>query len=139
MKQIIIIICLAFFSCNIFSQKRGDTKIQITLPNEISAFTALKRTLINNDFLIKDLGVEDSIATYPRELMGMAGFAILHANISGQTITLFGSYGLKKIDFAGYNSGTNKYLNIYYYPLSKTWKLLNKIAKEVGGDIVYTK
>src|SRR5215204_4865927 len=81
-----------------FAQQDGDKKVIITAADSTGLYEKIKVALIKNDFMIKELGIKDTIITYPRQFKQMSGYSIAKAVISGNTATLSGSYGLMRID-----------------------------------------
>jgi len=137
MKKIYLIAFLVV-AISSFGQERGDKKIIISLPDSSAAFETAKVALIRNDFIIKDLSLKDTLLTYARELNNITGYAIFQAEISGNKIILSGLYGLKKISSFGYNNLPKSYLPIRYYPASKTWNILLKVAQSMGGSLIFS-
>lgn len=134
MRGLFILIFLLSIS-PVFAQKLGDTRIVIKSSDTANIYQRTKLALINADFQVKDDGRRDTITTYSLEVNGI--HCILQASFTDNLVTLFGVYGLKKIDYFGYNRNPGKYKQIIYYKGSKGWKLMQDMAKAIGGEISY--
>jgi hypothetical protein len=73
------------------------------------------------------------------ELKTIAGYAVLWAVISGYRVELTGIYSLKKLNYFGFTKPGRDSNRILYYRGSKTWKILNKVAETIGGQLAFTK
>lgn len=136
------IILLTFISATLLSlrgnaQKEEDSKIIITVDNTENLYTKVKDVFIRYNFYVKDLSIRDSLITYPTEFNGV--YIIAFAAINGNTITLSGLYGLKKIDEWGYTNSPKNFNKIIYWKGNREWKRLNEIAILLGGSITYQK
>lgn len=134
MKALIIILLLPVFT---FAQTKGNKKIIVTVNNP--SHEQVKIALVKNDFIVKEDGNKDTLTTYAREFKTIAGYAIARAEIKGNTVTLTGVYGLKKINDWGYTASPKNYKPILYYKGSHGWKLLMQIADKLDGKISYAK
>jgi len=132
-----LIFCLLITSA--FSQKSGDKKIIITLPNDSALYEEAKVALAKHDFSIREDGNKDTITTHLREFRTIPGYCIFSAVINGNTITLSGIYGLKKRNVVGYTTAPKDYKPITYYSGSKGWRLLMSVAEEMRGSISFSK
>lgn len=132
----LFLIVLLVTSTSSFSQKDGDTKIIIKLTDSIGIYNKVKYALVNSDFIVKDNGNKDTLTTYTQEYSGV--FCKATAIIQGNTITLSGVYGLKRIDDFGYTNSPKKYQNIIFYKGSQSWRLLNYVASLIGGEITFS-
>ena len=119
------------------AQKEEDSKIIVTVTNADNLYTRLKDIFIRANFFVKDLSIRDSLITYPTEFNGV--YIIGFAAISGNTITLSGLYGLKKLDDWGYTNSPKNFDKIIYYKGNREWRKLNEIANILGGTITYEK
>lgn len=137
--KFIIALWLLICTTLAFGQKNEDNKIIINLNDSIGIYEKVKYALVNNDFMVKDNGNKDTLTTYPRELNNMPGYVILKAEINGNKIILYGSYGLIKINDWGYTVTPKNYQRIIYYKGSKTWKLMLQVANKLGGNTSYSK
>ena len=135
--KVVFTLLLVFFMTPLFSQKVDDTKIMITTDDTSDIYNRVKYSLVNSDFIVKDNGNKDTLTTYAREYSGI--YCIARAIIKGNTITLTGAYGLKKMDDWGYTQAPKNYKRIVYYKGSKSWKLLQKVADKINGKITYGK
>lgn len=134
---LIIFIPTFFLTQKCIAQKDGDTKIIITVDNVDSLYARLKDIFIRTNFYVKDLSIRDSLITYPTEFNGV--YIIGFAAINGKTITISGLYGLKKINEWGYTNSPKNFNKIIYYKGNREWRILNDIAKFLGGSISYEK
>jgi hypothetical protein len=140
--QIIVIALVIFISVMLPSQKckaqkEGDIKIIVTVDNSDNLYTRLKDIFIRANWYVKDLSIRDSLITYPTEFNGV--YIIGFAAINGNTVTLSGLYGLKKIDEWGYTNSPKNFNKINYYKGNREWRRLNDIANFLGGSITYEK
>jgi len=142
MKFLTAILLLVALLISVVSsaQKKGDSKITITLNDTSGIYEKVRLALTKSDFIIKDLNQRDTITTFPRVLKSMDGSAVALVYIEGVKIILSGFYSTRKQDFIGYTA-TNKDLKpiIYYNQSGKLWPLLMKVANEIGGDKEYSK
>jgi hypothetical protein len=134
--KLLILLLLPIFS---IAQNNSDNKIIITVSDTTNLHERVRLALVRTDFMVKDDGYLNKLTTYPRELKKIPGFAVAKADVSGNTITLYGSYGLKKINDWGYTDSPKKYQPIIYYKGSKTWRLLMDVAEKLDGTISYAK
>jgi hypothetical protein len=137
MKKLIFL--LIFLPALAFSQKNDDKRIVITVDDSVGVYNKVKHALIANDFIIKDDGKNNTLTTYPREFKKMAGYAIVKADIQGDTIILYGFYGLKKMSDFGFTESPSGYKPIVYFKSSRGWRLLMQIADLIGQPVTYSK
>lgn len=137
MKLIFFLIILCPVLTN--AQKVEDTKIIITLNDSIDLYKKVKTALVNLDFIVKDNYNVDTLTTYPREFSSIPGQCRLTAIIKGNTVTMTGVYGLKRIDDFGYTQSPKDYQKIMYYKGSKGWELLKGVAEKINGQITFGK
>jgi hypothetical protein len=139
-RFIITAFALAIFA-NSFAQKPKDedTKIIVTMSDSLELYKKVKIALVNNDFIVKDNYNYDTLTTYAREMHNFPGFVISKAIISGNKVIISGTYGLKRIDSFDYTLNPVTYTQIQYYKGSYSWKLLNAVASQIGGQINYGK
>lgn len=121
-----------------YSQKKFDSKIIATLNDSVGLYEKVRIALINNEFIVKDNHNKDTLSTYVREISGV-GYVLIRAIISGNSVTLAGVYGKKKLDIWGYTGSPKDYENIIYYKGSKTWKILFKIGSSIAGEMTFSK
>lgn len=119
------------------AQKVEDSKIIITVDNTENIYTRLKDIFIRTNFFVKDLSIRDSLITYPTIFNGV--YIIGFAAINGNTVTLSGMYGLRKIDEWGYTNSPKNFDKIIYYKGNREWRILRDIAILLGGTITYEK
>ncbi|HUR67346.1 MAG TPA: hypothetical protein VMZ03_13430, partial [Chitinophagaceae bacterium] len=117
------------------AQKEEDSKIIITVNNTENFYIRLKDIFIRANWYVKDLSIRDSLITYPTEFNGV--YIIGFAAIKGNTVTLSGLYGLKKIDEWGYTNSPKNFDKIIYYKGNREWRRLKEIANYLGGTITY--
>ncbi len=132
-----VVFCL--FITSVFSQKSGDKKIIITLPNDSGLYNKTKIALAKHDFSIREDGNKDSIITHLREFRTIPGYCVFNAVINNNTIILSGIYGLKRRNIVGYTTAPKDYKPITYYSGSNGWRLLMSVAEEMGGTISFSK
>ncbi|MFZ1534287.1 MAG: hypothetical protein WAT14_08965 [Chitinophagaceae bacterium] len=135
-----IIILIIFIPAMLLSQKckaqkKEDSKIIITVNNTENLYIRVKDIFVRLNFFVKDLSIRDSLITYPTEFNGV--YVIGFAAINGNTVTLSGLYGLKKIDEWGYTNSPKNFNKIIYYKGNREWRILNDIATFLGGTITY--
>jgi len=132
---LIIFIQIIFLSQECIAQKADDSKIIITVTNTDDLYTRVKDIFIRSNFFVKDLSIRDSLITYPTEFNGV--YILAFAAIKGNTVTINGLYGMKKIDEWGYTNSAKDFNKIVYYKGNREWRRLNDIANNLGGTIVY--
>lgn len=135
-KLTIILILICFVA---FGQKNGDKKIIIQLTDSIDSYEKLKNAFAKNDFIVRDDGNNDTLITHLREFRTMPGYCSLKGIINGNTITLSGIYGLKKMNVFGLTTAPKDYKQISYFGGSKSWRLLMSVANSLGGILSYDK
>lgn len=119
-------------SSQAFSQERNLT---IKVNDTTNIYNKVKLAFVKNDFIVKDDGNTDTLRTYSRDIVTIPGSAVVQAVIDGNQVTLSGIYGLKKINDWGYTATSKNYKPIIYYKGSKTWKLLERVANDIGGEV----
>jgi hypothetical protein len=137
MKQALFILLLLLSKA--YAQNTEDRKIVITVSDSSNIAGKVKSVLVRNNFIVKELPNKDTLLTYPNEFGGLPGFTIVQAVNSGNTITLSGVYGLKRMNDWGYTANPKNFKQIMYFRGSKGWKLLEKIANDIGGQLSYSK
>jgi hypothetical protein len=120
-----------------FSQKVGDKIIVLKIADTASFYSLAKRTLIENNFIVKDEDSKSIINTYPKELDNMPGTCVLRVERQNDTVRISGIYGTKRINDWGYTTAPKNFSPIIYFKGSKTWKLMNSIAGKIGTTILY--
>lgn len=119
------------------AQKVDDSKIIVTVNDTNNLYVRLKDIFIRSNFFVKDLSIRDSLITYSTEFNGV--YIVAFAVIDGNTITISGLFGLKKIDEWGYSNSPKDFKKIVYYKGNREWRRLNDIANILGGAIIYEK
>ena len=132
-------ILILFICTSLHAQSNDDSKIIITFPDSIGTYERVRIALVKNDFIVKDLGVKDTIVTYPREFSNIPGFSIAKVIVEKNTVVLSGFFGSKRINDWGYSNTPKNYKPIIFYKGSKGWKLLMQIANEIGGQFTFSK
>lgn len=122
-----------------FAQKRGDSKIIITVNNIDIASQKMKEALAKNEFTVKDDNYKTVISTYPKEFKNIPGYSMAKAEIVGNTIVLSGMYDITRNDDLNRNSFPKEYKPIIYYKGSNGWKLLMQIVSQMDGQISFAK
>lgn len=138
--QIIVLtffIQVVFFSQKCLGQNTDDSKIIVTVENTDNLYTRIKDIFIRSNFFVKDLSIRDSLITYPTEFNGV--YIVAFVAINGNTVTINGVYGLKKLDGWGYTNSPHNFEKILYYKSNREWRRLNEIAINLGGTIIYEK
>ncbi len=122
-----------------FAQKRGDTKIIITVNSKDSITKKVKEAFAKNNFLIKDDGYKTVVTTYPKEFKNVPGYSMAKAEINGNTITLRGMYNITDSDDLNSNRDPKEYKPIIYYKGSHGWKLLMSVVSQLDGQVSFAK
>ena len=122
-----------------FAQKRGDSKIIITVNNMDVASQKMKEALAKNEFIVKDDNYKSIISTYPKEFKNIPGYSMAKAEIIGNTIVLSGMYDITRNDDLSHNRLPKEYKPIIYYKRSNGWKLLMQIVSQMDGQISFAK
>lgn len=130
---------LLFLSSTVKAQKIEDSKIMVTLSDSVDLYKKVKIALVNTDFIVKDNYNLDTLTTYSREFTNMSGNCIAVAIIKGNTVSIYGYYSLKKLNWFGFTQSSNNFQKVLYYKSSKSWDLLVNVAEGIGGQISYSK
>lgn len=118
------------------AQKELDSIIVLNVSDTNNLYNRIKWSMINLDFIVKDLPSRDTIVTYPREFLNN-DFMVTTAIIKGTNIIFSGIWGSRKLSYLGYSLSPKEYNRIIYYKGSVEWKILKKIAESIGGIIRY--
>jgi hypothetical protein len=137
MKKILFWSFSILISFNSMAQKKGDSKIIVTVTDTINVYEKVRLALVEADFVVKELNSRDSIVTYPRDLKTLTGVAIAYSKIKGTRIELTGLYVSGKTNYFGSPKLGKDTKAISYYKGSKLWPLLVKVANRIGGEIEY--
>jgi hypothetical protein len=133
-----ILVATLFTCClTVKAQKEFDNVITVTIDRNV--YETIRIAFVNADFIVKDNGNKDTLTTYPREMHSIPGFMVARAIINGNTVKIFGTYGLMRINDWGYTITPKKYQPVAYYKGSKTWRLLYEIGKRTGAQMVFSK
>jgi hypothetical protein len=135
------ILCILLFLSPIFvsAQKVDDSKIIVTVIDNIDIYRKVKIALVDLDFIVKDNYNVDTLTTYSREFSNIPGACRLRAVIKGNTVTISGVYGLIQIDDFGYTRSAKENKKIIYYKGCKGWELLKTVAEKIGGQMTFSK
>lgn len=130
------LLTLIFTSAN--AQKEDDSKIIIHVTDSTNLYKRVKFSLINMDFIVKDLENRDTLKTYAREFL-TEDYLIATAIIKDKDVTLSGIWGSRKLNIWGYSITSRDYKQVYYYKSSVEWKILRLVAEGIGGELKFTK
>jgi len=136
MKTILLLLILPIFS---FGQKTEDSKIIIKVSDTIDIVKKVRVALSKNDFAIREDSSPDLIITHLIEMKTIAAYCRLLATIKGDTVTLTGHYGSKKAANIGSPVAPKNYKKIMYFSGSKSWRLMQHVADDIGGTFEYGK
>ena len=135
-----VLFCLfVFYSFTSFAQQYLDKRIIVTVDDTISLYQKVRTAFGKNDYQVKEDGNYSIVSTFARGLKRTPGYTIGRAEISGNTVTITGRYGLLRIDDWGRTRVDSNWKDIVYMKNSKIWPLLEKVAKELGTNITYAK
>ena len=136
MKYFLLFLCSICFVFA-YSQKTYNSKINVTPNDTVDPRKQVKTAFIKNNFVVTDLD-SDTISTYPKEVKGISGYTFAIAIIKSNKVTFSGFYGVKKVNFLGVTIDSNEHKKIIKYNGSKTWPLLENIARTINGEISYS-
>lgn len=120
-----------------FSQEKNSTKIIVALTDTSDIQLKIKKAFAKHNLIAKEYIDSDTLSSFPSEQNGL--YVIVYAEIKGSDISLFGLYGLKRLDSFGYSHAANSYKKILYYKSSKSWPILMQVAESLEGEISYSK
>jgi len=130
---------LLFCANKSFGQEYLDKKIIVTVDDTTGLYQKVRIAFGKHDYQLKEDGNYSVVSTFARDLKKTAGYTIGRAEISGNTVTISGRYGLLKIDDWGRTRVTNEWKDVVYMKNSKIWPLLEKVADELNGKKEYSK
>ena len=136
MKRYLIIFVLILFTSNSFAQKDGDSIIILHLKDTSNIFNRAKWSMVHLDFIVKDLPMRDTLKTYPREFLNN-NYMIVTAIIKDSTIRFSGIWGSRKMNLFGFAGNSNDFKSIIYYKGSVEWKIMKRIAEDIGGVLEF--
>lgn len=139
MKHIFWAIFFHFIISEAYCQKSDDTKIIVTVGDTANLYTRVKRSFTDLDLMIKPDDRKDTVSMYLTEMKWLGCFVRLKAIIQGNKVTYSGGWVRKVVDPFGVNLLTDDDTRIIYYKGSLTWKLMDKVAHLLGGEIAYSK
>lgn len=137
--KIFLVAFVVFIFVPALAQNKGDSKIIITPADTSGIYNKLKIAFAKADFAVKELNIQDSLSTFPRELKTMSGFVVSNAIINNGKVTIEGFYTRRKISYYGVIKTGKDVKPIIYYKTGKLWPLLMKVANDIGGTIEYGK
>lgn len=132
-----ILLSVALISLETQAQKKGDSKIIITVTDTTNIYNRIKIAYAKADFAVKDINIHDTLSTFPRELRTMSGYVVSNAIISGDKVVLNGFYTRRKISYYGIIKTGKDVTPVIYFKSGKLWPLLMKVANDIGGKIEY--
>lgn len=118
-----------------YSQEKHSTKVVVALSDTSNIELKIKKAFAKHNLIAKEYIESDTLSSFPSEQNGL--YVIIYAEIKESKVTLFGLYGLKRLDSFGYSHAANNYKRIIYYKASKSWPVLMKVAQSLGGEISY--
>ena len=133
MKHTLFVLFLIPALC--YGQRSGDKKIIFTISDSTNVHQQVKIAFVKNDFIVKENGEANIMSTYPRQFRKMQGYAVARAEIKGNSITIYGFYGLNKINDWGYTTEPKNYKPILYMKNGHGWKLLLQVVDSLNGKI----
>lgn len=136
-----IMICAILLSTlKVYSQKKLDTRINITVVDTSGLYEKTRLAFINEEIMIVDNRRTDTLSTYPYNIKSTT-YILTYAAIKNNTVTLWGYLADANVNMLGItvNPSKKNYEKIFYYPKDKYWKKLMKIALRIPGTISYDK
>lgn len=137
MRICLIVVISLIISVSSFSQEKNSKKVIVTLSDTANIELKVKKAFAKNNLIVKEYIDSDTLSSFPSEQNGL--YTIVYAEIKDSNVILFGLYGLKRLDSFGYSHAANSYKRILYYKASKSWSVLMKVARSLGGEIYYLK
>ena len=122
-----------------FGQNYLDKKIVVTVNDTSGLYQRVRIAFGSNDFQVKEDGNYSAVTTFARELKKTPGYIISRADISGNTVTITGRYGLLRIDDWGRTRDNGNWKDLVYMKNSKIWTVLEKVADKIKGEKSYSK
>lgn len=132
----ILLLVLSLSPLLSFSQIYGDSKIIITTTDSSNIYSRVKESMVRNGFVVKDLLTRDTLFTYPIVYKGMN--MALRALIKGNQIIVTGYYSLKKMYDFGYAGESGNRKRIIYYDGALTWRLMEKVSREISPLLAFS-
>lgn len=130
-----------FLVCALSSlgQQYLDKKIVVTVKDTSGLYQKVRIAFGKNDFQVKEDGDYLVVSTFARDIKKIPGYMIARAEISGNTVTITGRYGLLRIDDWGRTRVNSSWKDILYMKSSKVWPVLEKVADKLDGAKAYSK
>lgn len=135
MGKIYLVILFSIATIITYAQKEGYSKIIVHTSDTTNLYKRVKRSLINLDFIVKDLE-SDTLKTYPREFLNN-DFMIATAEINGHDVVLTGIWGSRQLSMLGYSMSPKNYKRVIYYKGCVEWKILRLVAQGIGGELSF--
>jgi hypothetical protein len=141
MTQKILLLSNLFLICALscYSQTYLDKKIVVTVKDTSNIYQRVRLAFTKNNFRLKDDGNYVAVATLPKQVKKLTDHTMGKAEISGNTIIITATHGLLRVDEYGRTKFTNEWKDVVYMKGSKIWPLFEKVAKEIDGEITYSK
>lgn len=136
MKILLLLLILPILS---YGQKTEDSKIIIKVSDTTDIVKKVRVALSKNDFAIREDSSPDLIITHLVEMKTIVAYCRLMATIQGDTVILTGQYGSKKAVNIGSAAAPKNYKKILYFRGSKSWRLMQHVADDIGGAFEYGK
>jgi hypothetical protein len=138
MKKLVITLLLLTLSTLIHAQKEKelDSVIVLQVTDTTNLYNRIKWSMINQEFIVKDLPSRDTLKTYAREFLNN-DFMIVSAVIKGDEIKFSGIWGSRKLSWFGYSLSPNDYKRILFYKGCVEWRIMKRIAEGVGGILSF--
>ncbi|MEO6540069.1 MAG: hypothetical protein ABIN74_03715, partial [Ferruginibacter sp.] len=138
MKKIFITIIALIIFRNVFSQKFGDSQINVALSDTVMIYEKVVNAFVKSGFTMNDRYNKDTLVTNANSIFNPAGYAVLRAIISGNTVTFNGWY--KQQAFGEMFEADKEapklknYKRIIFFTNSSTWRLMNKVAEKLKKE-----
>ena len=142
MKKLLIVSILVCASCyTVFSQKEGDKKIFVKVADTSNMYNRVKLAIIKAGFTVRD-DMNYHLLTSNVEVKKVLGYTLIKAQISNDTVTIWGLYSNKNKNIYDIEIAPGKYKNIIYFKNNSGsgWNILYSIATEIDAhDLTYSK
>jgi hypothetical protein len=135
-KKTVFAFLLSVLSILVHAQKIGDSVIILQVADTSNLYNRAKWSMINLEFIVKDLPSRDTIKTYAREFLN-DDYMILTAEIKGDNIKFSGIWGSRKLSWFGTSLSTRDYKQIIYYKGCVEWRVTRQIAEGIGDALAF--
>jgi len=135
-KTFILILAITVFG-NCYSQKFGDSEINVTLSDSTIIYEKVANAFKKSGFTLKDEDAKDTLTTYLKSMFNPFGYIFLKAVLTGNTVTLKGWWKQTAIGGNYENKEDPKikeYTQIIYFYNSSTWRIMNRVAQDLKND-----